>query len=77
MDGDEDLIEAPDLTKDISIVDYAPVFVGTYSHIFKGSCRGEAVSCDLSQAGSLTVYQVAIKVLRCSGGTLHAMRRVS
>jgi hypothetical protein len=34
MDGDEDLIEAPDLTKEIIIVDYAPVFVGTYSHIF-------------------------------------------
>ena len=76
MDRDDDSFKGLDLTKEIIVVDYAPVFVGAYSHIFKGIYRGEAVSCDLSQLDCLTVYQVAIKVLRCSGVTLQAMIRV-
>jgi len=33
-----------DLTDEIEITDYTPIFVGTYSHIYKGTCRGQAVS---------------------------------
>jgi len=76
MDIDEDLLKAPDLTKEITIKNYAPVFVGSYSHIFKGFYRGEPVSCALFLPDRLTICQVAIKVLRCSGVSLRAMIRV-
>jgi hypothetical protein len=76
MDRDEDLLEAPDLTGKITIVDYAPVFFGPYSHIFKGFYSGEPVSCALSPTDCLTISQVAIKVLRYSGLSLPAIKRV-
>lgn len=76
MDRDKDLPEAPNLTKEITIKNYAPVFVGAYSHIFKGFYRGEPVSCDLFPADRLRICQVAIKVLRYNGVSLRAMIRV-
>jgi hypothetical protein len=76
MDRDEDLLEAPDLTNELTIVRYIPVFVGTYSCIYKGLHRGEAVSCAVSLADRLRLCQVAIKVLMCSSDSLPAMKRV-
>ena len=77
MDRDDHLFMAPDLTNEVTIVNYAPAFVGAYSHIFKGSYRGEPVGHALFQADRLTICQIAIKVLRCSGVSLHAMIRAS
>jgi hypothetical protein len=77
MDRNENIVGAPDLTKEITIKNYAPVFVGTYSHIFRGSYRGETVSCAVFLVDRLRICQVAIKVLRCSGVSLPAMIRVS
>jgi hypothetical protein len=76
MDRDDDSFKALDLTNEITIVRPLPVFVSAYSFIFKGLYGQEAVSYDLSQPGCLTMYQVAIKVLQCNGGTLHAIQRV-
>jgi hypothetical protein len=76
MNRDENSFEALDLTDEITIVRPLPVFVSVYSFIFKGLYRGEAVSCDSYQPDCLTLYQVAIKVLQCNGGTLHAIQRV-
>lgn len=42
-DGDESF-EAPDITSEVSISNPAPVFVGTYSHVFKGVYRTRMVS---------------------------------
>jgi hypothetical protein len=36
-------MEAPDLTEEVSVVDTAPIFVGTYSYILKGEYRGSTV----------------------------------
>lgn len=36
----------PDLTNDVSFLSPVPVFVGSYSIIYKGSCRGEEVSTE-------------------------------
>jgi hypothetical protein len=36
-------MEAPDLTDNVSVIDTAPVFVGTYSYILKGEYCGSAV----------------------------------
>jgi hypothetical protein len=33
-----------DLTDEVTITKFAPAFVGTYSHIFKGSYKGQAVN---------------------------------
>jgi len=36
--------EARDITEEVKVSNPAPIFVGTYSHVFKGVYNGETVS---------------------------------
>jgi hypothetical protein len=65
-----------DLTTEITITNFAPAFVGTYSHIFKGSHKGRAVSTvSNARVPALIFTEVAIKVLR-DIGSMNTMNRV-
>ena len=39
-------VEALDITEDVKVSNPAPIFVGTYSHVFRGVYDGEIVSID-------------------------------
>jgi hypothetical protein len=53
-----------DLTSEIEITDYIPIFVGTFSHLYKGTCRGQAVSLnDLRGVPTLNSYRWQSKCL--------------
>jgi len=39
-----EVFEAPNLTNEVSVSNPAAIFVGTYSHILKGTYRNQCVS---------------------------------
>lgn len=47
-DGGVTIARAEDLTEEVAFTSIRPAFIGTYSLVYKGACRGQAVSdrCD-------------------------------
>ena len=69
---------AQDLTDEIIIHDRAPIFAGTYSFIYRGTCYGYPVSLTvLTSRESNPISEVAIKVLNVTTGNFRTVGKVS
>ena len=70
------ILSVLDLSAEVKITGSAPVARGGHSWVYKGSYRGEVVSSMHKSPTSLTIPEVAIKVLRTIVNHEDSMLRV-
>lgn len=72
-----DFSGAQDLTDEVIIHDRCPIFMASYSIIYKGTCYGYPVSLIVLTRGNLSlIFEVVIKVLKVMTNKLRTVQQV-